>query len=209
MPTDPRISGFSRRALLKGGFAGLALVGLSGTAIARRGTKLTPLPSDGLRILSPEEYAIVAAIADRVCPQLTANIPGPRALDIARQADRLFEHAEPDILSGLKTALHIFENGLTGAIFFERITPFTALSPAHQDRTLLAFAESRVSLRRTLFRSLSGLVASLYYGDPRTFASVGYPGPPNAAAMRQTYAAQLVDYAALRSKLEKPEKKGG
>ena len=49
------------------------------------------------------------------------------------------------------------------------------------------------------------MCASIYSGDPRTFASVGYPGPPNAKAMRQTYAAQLVDYGALRA----TKKQGG
>lgn len=196
---DQPTRGFSRRALLKGGLATLALVGLSGIAIAGRGTKLVPLPADGLRVFTAEEYAILTAIADRVCPEPSATVPGPRAIDVARLADRLFEHAEADVQGGLKLALAIFESGLTGAVFFERITPFSALSPADQDRTLLAFRDSKVPLRRTLFRALSALTASLYYGDPRTFASVGYPGPPDPAAMRTAYAGQLVDLEALRA----------
>ena len=56
---------------------------------------------------------------------------------------------------------------------------------------------SSVALRRTVFRALSGLVSSIYYGDPRTWPGVGYPGPPAPRAMRQAYAPNLVDLAAL------------
>lgn len=196
---DPAAGGFSRRALLKGGLVGLALVGLSGTAIARRGTKLRALPEGGLRVLSAADYAIIAAVADRICPEPSLGVPGATAIDVASGVDRLLARVPADVLEGFKTALHLFENGLTGAVFFERVTPFTALSPAHQDRTLLAFRDSRVAIRRTIFRALQTLVASVYYGDPRTFASVGYPGPMDPAAMRRAYAPQLVDLASLRA----------
>ena len=112
----------------------------------------------------------------------------------------MFEHAEDDVKAGLKTVLGILENGLSGALFLERVTPFTALTPDDQDRTLLAFRDSRVALRRTIFRALAGLVGSLYYGDPRAWPSVGYPGPPDPKGMRRAYEGQLVDLASLRAK---------
>lgn len=205
MAERPPTSGFSRRALLKGGLASLALLGLSGTGIALRGTRLRPLPADGLMVFSPAEYSILAAVAERVCPPPDDKTPSATQIDVARIADRFLVAAEDDVVDGVKSALHILENALTGALFFERVTPFTALSPADQDRTLLAFQRSRVKVRQSIFRALVGMCASLYSGDPRTFPSVGYPGPPNPQAMRQTYAAQLVDYAALRA----TKKQGG
>ena len=205
MAERPPTSGFSRRALLKGGLASVALLGLSGTGIALRGTRLRPLPADGLRVLSHAEYSIVAALADRVCPPPDDKTPSAAQLDVAAMAARVLLGAEDDVVEGFKSALHILENALTGALFFERITPFTALSPADQDRTLLAFQRSRLKVRQTIFRAMVSMCASIYSGDPRTFASVGYPGPPNPKAMRQTYAAQLVDYGALRA----TKKQGG
>ncbi len=190
----------SRRTLVRGGLASFALVVLSGAGIALRGTKLAAAPAAGLKILSQAEYSVLAAVARRICPAPRAGVPGADAIDVALLADHLLETADDDAREGTKIALRIFENGLAGALFFERVTPFTALSPEAQDRTLLAFRGSRVALRRTLFRALSGLCAALYYGDPRSWPSVGYPGPPDARALRAAYADQLVDYAALRAR---------
>ncbi len=47
------------------------------------------------------------------------------------------------------------------------------------------------------FRALSALTTGLYFGDPRTWPGLGYPGPPDPAALRQAYAGQLVDLDAL------------
>lgn len=150
-------------------------------------------------VLSAEEYAILAAVADRVCPQPRAGVPGATALDIASVADAVFSRASEDAQDGVKMALRIFENGLTGALFFERVTPFTALSAEDQDRTLEAFRTSKVAVRRTIFRALSGLVGSLYYGHPDTWPGIGYGGPPDRIALRAAYASQLVDFAPLRA----------
>lgn len=198
--------GFSRRALLRGGAASLALVALASFGIAAQRTRLRPVPAAGLRVLSPSEYSILSAIAGRLCPPPAPGVPGAEALDIALLADRLFERAEDDIQAGLKLALHVVESGLTGAALLERIEPFTQLSPEKQDATLEWFRISRLPLRRTIYRSMSGLVGALYYGDPRSWPSVGYPGPPDPAALRRAYADQLVDLAALRAK---PAGKGG
>ena len=198
-PTEASQPRFSRRALVRGGLASLALVAISGTAIALRGTRLASLPAAGLKGLSPGEYSVLAAVARRICPAPRAGVPGADAIDVALLADRLFERADDDARDGVRTAIRIFENGLAGALFLERVTPFTALSPDAQDRTLLAFRDSRVGVRRSLYRALSGLCGSLYYGDPRSWPSVGYPGPPDARALRAAYAGQLVDFAALRA----------
>lgn len=185
---------------MRSGLIGLGLVAVSGAGIALRGTATRPLPRGGLKVFTPEEYAILAAIADRVCPPPGSGKKTATDLDVAGIADAAFEHADDDVKQGLKLGLRIIENALAGALFFERVTPFTKLSPDDQDAVLLAFRDSRVPLRRTLFRAFSGLCASLYYGNPETFASVGYPGPPDAGALRAAYSDQLVDFRALRAR---------
>ena len=102
--------------------------------------------------------------------------------------------------AGLKLALGLVESGLVGALLFEHVRPFTQLPDEAQGRALERLRVSRVPMRRTIYRSFSGVVGSLYYGDPRCWPSVGYPGPPDPAALRSAYAAQLVDLAGLRGK---------
>jgi hypothetical protein len=192
-------SGFSRRAFLRSGLIGVAVLGVSGLALALQKTKLVPVPKDGLRVLTPEQYSILTAVAARTCP---AKPPAsPEGIDVALYADRLLELLDGDVRAGMGMALNVLESATAGALFFERATPFTQLSPEDQDRVLAAFANSKVALRRTIYRSLSGLTGVLYYGDPRAWPGTGYPGPPSPSGLRAAYAPQLVDWQSLRGKV--------
>ena len=189
---------FSRRALLRGGLAGSVLLGLGAVGTALQPTRRGAEPAEDLRVLTPDEHAIVAAIAARVCPAPRPDVPGADAIGVALQADRMFERADPEAIAGVKSALALFESGLVGALFFERVRPFTQLTGEEQDAVLLAWRDSSVPLRRTVFRALSALVSSIYYSDDRVWPGIGYPGPPSPAAMRAAYADNLIDLAALQ-----------
>jgi hypothetical protein len=191
-------SKFSRRAMLRGGIISIAVVGVAGAGIALQKTKPRALPKEGLKTLTPDQYAVLYAIAARICPAQSAGVPGIEEIDVALIVDRMLELADPDMKAGLATALGIVESGLAGALFFERVSPFTALSPEDQDRVLIAYRDSSVAVRRTVFRSFSTLLGSVYYGDPRSWPSVGYPGPPSAEGLRVAYAPQLVEWSTLR-----------
>ncbi len=189
--------GFSRRTLLRGSLAGGVLLGVGAAGLALQPTRRGAAPSEPLRVLTEDEHAILAAIASRVCPRAGPDVPGADALGIALQADRLFENAGPEATAGVKSALALFESGLVGAMFFERARPFTQLAGEEQDAILLAWRDSSVTLRRTVFRALSALVSSLYYSDGRTWPGIGYPGPPDRHALRDAYSDNLVDQRAL------------
>jgi hypothetical protein len=191
-------SGFSRRAFLRSGLIGVAVLGVSGLALALQKTKLVPAPKDGLLVLTPEQYSILTAVAARTCPQTPPT--SADGIDVALYADRLLTLVDADVKAGVGMALGMLESGAVGALFFERTTPFTQLSPEDQDRVLEAFKSSKVPLRRTIYRLMSGLTGTLYYGDPRSWASAGYPGPPSPSGLRAAYAPQLVDWQALRAK---------
>lgn len=190
---------FSRRNLLRGGLGGALLLGLGGVGLSLQRTRVDGAPAEDLLVLTRDEWAIVAAVAARVCPPPGADVPGADAIGVATLADRLLSRADPGTLADVKSVLALFENGLTGALFFERVRPFTQLDPDTQDAVLYAWRDSRVALRRTVFRALSSMVTALYFGDPRTWPGIGYPGPPEPVAFRAAYAAQLVDLAALRA----------
>lgn len=189
----------TRRSLLKTGFVGVAVVALGGVGLALQPTRLSK-PGHRLLALNDKEYAVLGAIAARICPPLGRGAPGATALDVAGKADRLIAGADAEGKKGLKLVLSVFESGLTGALFFERVRPFTQLSGEDQDRVLASWRDSSIGFRRTVFRALSSLCGALYFGDERTWERIGYPGPPNPAALRATYAENLVDLHALRAK---------
>lgn len=205
MPAETR--GLSRRAFMRSGLIGLGVIGLASVGLVVQRTRLIPVPKDGLRVLTPEQYAIFSAMAQRCCPQAVRQPgkpavrgAGPDDLDVALLADRLLEYADDDARSGMALALAVLESNVAGALFFERTAPFTQLTPEDQDRVLMAFAHSKVPLRRTVHRALSGFAGSLYYGDPSVWPSIGYPGPPSPSGLRAAYAHQLVDLDGLRHK---------
>ncbi len=78
----------------------------------------------------------------------------------------------------MKLALNVFENAVAGLVLEGRITPFTQLDPEAQDQALARWRGSRLETARVIYRSVRDLVAGTYWGDPKCFAAVGYPGPP-------------------------------
>ena len=186
----------SRRALLKTGLVGTLLVGAGSAALLLRRTRQkAPRP---LSVLDAEEYAILAALADRVCPALGDGAPGATALDVAGAIDKALMPIDEDTTSGVKIGLRLFESAFTGALFGERVTPFTQLSPAEQDQALEAWSTSSVKLRRTLHVALSTMITGTYWGMQETWTRIGYAGPPSPKGLREAYADNLVDLAALR-----------
>jgi Gluconate 2-dehydrogenase subunit 3 len=187
----------TRRSLLKAGLWGGAITGLTGLGLGLQKTALVS-GDQGLLVLSPEEYAVLFAFCDRLCPALP-GFPGARELGVARQVDQFMAAAPADERDGFKLALRIFEHPLTGALFAERVSPFTRLSAEAQDRVMRAWRGSAVSVRRIVFAGVSGLASSLYWGDPRTWPRTGYAGPPELSGLRQAYADNLVDFSSLRA----------
>jgi hypothetical protein len=188
----------SRRNLLKTGLFGTLLVGLGSLGLALQKSS-RPAATPTLRLLDADEYAVLAAVADRVCPALGPGAPGAAALEIAARIDQRLASADSEVQKGTRIALRVFENGLSGALSGERLVPFTQLDAEAQDRVLASWRDSRVGFRRTVYRGLTGAVFAMYWGDPRTWQRIGYGGPPDFEKLRSVYADQLLDFDALRA----------
>jgi hypothetical protein len=182
----------TRRGLLKKTIAGAALLAAAGAVpLALRKTKLRP-PRRPLRFFTPEEYSVFAAVAERVLARGAADVPVELAgilttrpaapasgeVDVAGKADAFLAPLDAASAKDLKQLLALFDNALFSFATGGPPRPFTRMDPAEQDAHLLAWATSRMAVRRTGFQALKRLSAAVYYGSPETYASVGYPGPP-------------------------------
>jgi Gluconate 2-dehydrogenase subunit 3 len=186
----------SRRTLLKTGLIGVAFVSVGSAALLLQGGK----PRAGkLRTFTANEAGVLAALAARLCPAGGAGAPGAEAIDLVGMLDQALEPLDDDAKQQLKLGLMLFDSAFSGALFGERVRPFSQLDGAAQDAVIRNWQESKVAFRRTLMRGLSSLVMSVYWGDPRSWSRIGYAGPPAAAALRATYADNLVDLASLRA----------
>lgn len=168
----------SRRGVLKKGLLGGALLALGGGGfLAFRRSAEEEAPKEGLTVLSPREYAVFAALARRLVPA-RAGWPTTDELRVALLADRILAAADVTAQQELKGLLGLFENALSGFLFGRRTRPFTQLEASEQDAVLDEWRNSGLTLRRSGYLALRMVVLAAYYASPRTWAAVGYDGPP-------------------------------
>ncbi|HEX6243091.1 MAG TPA: gluconate 2-dehydrogenase subunit 3 family protein [Polyangiales bacterium] len=186
----------SRRTLLKTGLIGFALVSVGSAALLLQSGKSH---TGTLSTFTPAEAGTLAALARRLCPSDGPGAPGADGLDLVTLLDQTLAPLDDELKQQLKLGLTLFDNAFTGALFGERVRPFSQLDGTAQDAVIRNWQTSSVAFRRTLMRGLSSLVMSVYWGDPRTWTRIGYAGPPDATALRATYADNLVDLDSLRA----------
>jgi hypothetical protein len=178
LPGEPQ----SRRSFLQRGIVGAALLALGGGWLATRKTRVGPGVEGRLEVLSPEEAAVLLAVADRLVPE-RQGFPRPRELGLAARMDAALLMAHPAAQQELKRLVRLFESAAAGLLLDGQPRLFTESTPAQQDRRLQAWQGSRIALRRTGFHALKRLVYASYYASPETWAAIGYPGPPIEAGI--------------------------
>jgi Gluconate 2-dehydrogenase subunit 3 len=161
----------SRRRFLRTSIFGVAALGLAGVVGRHLGGYAV---DDGvarrLKVLSPKEYTILAAIARRVL----AGGPSPDELEAALHADAYLANVPEPLTADVRSLLQLFEHA--------HLTRFTRLSPEAQDEVLRAWQSSGLALKRQGFQALRTLCFMGYYRDARTWPMLGYTGPMKTAA---------------------------
>jgi hypothetical protein len=162
----------SRRGLIKKTLGGAALLAVAGAVpLALRKTRLRAAAVQ-LQFFTQAEYSICAAVAGRVIPDAQPQI------DVAGRADAFLAPLPESDARDFKRLLALFDNALYGLLRGGPPRPFTQQSPEEQDAQLARWQDSRLAIERSGFQAMKRLLVAMYYSDPRTYASVGYPGPP-------------------------------
>jgi hypothetical protein len=165
----------TRRSFLTRGFFGGALLALAGgTGLALRRT----LAREGLHTatFTAREATVLAAIAECVVPAAD-----PRA--VAERVDRAVSFLALESQDDFKRLLLLFENALAGFLFDGRTAPFTQLSLADRAEVLARWRDSRLAVRRSGYQALRKSCLGAHYGDPATWAAIGYAGPRRVAGL--------------------------
>jgi hypothetical protein len=170
-----------RRSFLRRGLVGGALLLVAGSAPFVFRSTLLRAPRGPLRLLSPQEYAVLAAAVARIVPGEGAGPrwPTAEALDCAGKIDALMARAHPDVGRDFRRLLRLLESSALGALEAGSPRPFTRAGAAEQDRRLEAWRGSRLALLRSGYQAVTRLAHATYYASPETYALVGYPGPPD------------------------------
>lgn len=181
MPGSDDRAGFDRRRFLKRGLFGGTLLVLGGALpFVFRTTRRGSGPRRPLRLLSPDEYAVFAAVAARIVPGDGADARWPRAeaLDCAGKVDALMATTHPDVGHDFRRLLRLVESGFLGTFTAGSPRPFTRATAAEQDARLGAWRRSRLAILRSGYQALKRLADAAYYSSPEIYALCGYPGPP-------------------------------
>ena len=128
-------------------------------------------------MLSPREYSVVMALAERMVI-VSGEYPPFDKVQVGLYADRILTKVDDTALKEMKQLLNLFENALPNFLFGLRFAPFTQMTATEQDAVLAEWMRSSIGVRRTGYTALRGLVLAAYFVRPETWASVGYPGPP-------------------------------
>ncbi len=125
-----------------------------------------------LVVLTPREYKILSAFADRIIPRGGAFALGALDVGVAESVDRMTSNFDRTIQKGLRMLLLLIE--YSTFFFTRKFRPFSRLSPEDQDRYLKGWEGSRFYLRRSSFLVLKMLCLSIFYSDERVEKDVGY-----------------------------------
>lgn len=205
----------TRRGVLRKGLLGGALLALGGGAfLFTRKSVEVDLPADGLLVLTPREYAIVSALAWRLVPR-REGFPSVETVQVARACDRILSLVDATALEETKQLLMLLENALPNFLLGRRLSTFTTMSTDAQDAVLTEWQTSRITLRRTGYTALRGLVMAGYFSSQATWAAIGYPGPlagihdPEAPVWRGGGAERPIGNGTFRDEPVAPAVDGG
>lgn len=189
MPEDPPVNaaaaaantgapspGPNRRAFLRRGLLGGLILGAGGVfAYQQSGYQLAEDIAAELVVLSPKGFLVLQAAADRLLAADGPGAPSPRELDVALWIDAYLGRQPSWLQRDVELLLNTLEHA--GPIFDLTFSRFTRQSAAQQDRTLRAWAKSRLEVRRQGFSALKGLCVLAYYRHEKSWPLIGYDGP--------------------------------
>ena len=161
----------TRRRFLQVGIAGVAVL-----AAARLLEKPRSASPD-LRVLDAGSAAVVAALV----PVVLAGAL-PREAGLTREVVEAFDRA----VSGLSPAVRDEVDQLLGLLRFLptrlALTGIAAPLESAREEEISAFLSrwraSRFDLLRAGYQALTQLIQAAWYGNPASWAAIGYPGPP-------------------------------
>ncbi|MCK6517670.1 gluconate 2-dehydrogenase subunit 3 family protein [Myxococcota bacterium] len=173
----------SRRSALGLGLGGLAALTLGGVGVSLSRTQARA-PRAPLQALSAQQFAVLAAVADRIAPG-DGRFPSAWELLVPEKIDANLAKAEPGLAVELGMGLLLLENALAAMVLDGSLTTFTRLDAAGQDATLQRWQDSPLQLRRTIYKALNGLCTATYWSSPEIWPLVGYPGPGNHLGVKE------------------------
>ncbi len=122
--------------------------------------------------LSSSQRRAVAALGDTLFPCIGEG--DPSGADVVPDAlEEFFAKMAPAARAKLSMAIRLFDLGAL-PVHGRR---FSALDAQRRTRYVQGCIDSRITLRRMLYKALREVCGFVYYQDARTWKFIGHPGP--------------------------------
>jgi len=178
-PADPTSSSISRRTLLKAGIAGGAALFFARWLYT---TTSTPAIADTrFVVLDARARAIVSAIVPVL---LEGALPASPLADAARaevvvNVDQAIAGLPPEARAQIEQLFALLAFGPSRCLVAGVWSTWPAASPASIAAFLASWRDSRFLLLRSAYAAMHQLITAAWYGSPRAWPAIGYPGPPS------------------------------
>ena len=166
----------TRRQLIQVSIGGAVVVAAGGGAALLLQDTVLRSPRRALRVLTGDQFSILAAVADRIAPA-NGDFPSAWEVFVPEKVDELLSRVHPANAAEIGQALGLLESPAAGLVLDGRTSTFTGSSGEEQDAILAAWRASDITVRRKAFKAINGLCNAAYYASPEIYPHVGYPGP--------------------------------
>lgn len=167
----------SRRTVLKTGAAGVALLlagrWLAPTAAASSDTVPAFLTGDDTAVLR----RVVPVLLQGALPQDRAEQAAAIA-EIIAGMDRAILFLPPGVRKELRDLFNLLTTGVTRALVAGVWSPWDKAADRDIEAFLSSWRASRFGLLRSAYTALHDLTVGSWYGNPKSWARIGYRGPP-------------------------------
>ena len=171
------IEAYSRRRFLKQSAFGVVALSAARFLPAFDSKIALPPEIEGqLRFLSPKEYQIMEAVADRMVGSPKEGTPSASEIGVALRADKFLAGADPEIQEQFHQLLTVFNAPAFTFLFDFRFSSFISMTPDDQDSYLEDWMTSVLGFRRTGFQALKRTTLSMFYTDPQSWKEIDFEG---------------------------------
>ena len=117
---------------------------------------------------------MLTAAAARVAGPPVADLVRRRLVEPGRNVE-MFLAGAPELGAALRHALLALEFGAPPLL--GKLRPFTALDERSRDAVLTELRDSRIELKRRIFRGVKSAALLGVYAGAASYPAIGYPGP--------------------------------
>lgn len=187
LPVVPGLSGEldpRRRTFLKAGIAGSALL-LAGRWLPAANAGAESAAEDfPFAYLTPADVVVLGRIVPVMLEGALPEDAAQRATaidEITSGIDAVIGHQPLPVRREISDLFGLLTKGVTRALVAGVWTSWEKASDEDVREFLTGWRDSRFNLLHSAYRGLHDLVVGSWYGNPRSWARIGYGGPPEIA----------------------------